>query len=140
MTRPQLTGILLVLFSFIGMVDSAYVALKSLDQTVVPCTVTRGCEEVLNSPYARIGGLSIAWSGLLYYMATAAGGVFSLFGFRSVLRLTGAAAVLAFLFTLYLFYLQAFVIRAFCDYCLLSATMVLGVLITHLAARPFRCA
>jgi uncharacterized membrane protein len=68
----------------------------------------------------------------------AAGGIFAFSGFPGVLRFTGAAAGLAFLYTLYLFYLQAFVIRAFCDYCLLSAGLVLGILIVHLAARPFR--
>ncbi len=49
---------------------------------------------------------------------------FCLSGFEQALRLSFVLVSLALGFTLYLVYLQAMVIQAFCDYCLLSALLV----------------
>jgi uncharacterized membrane protein len=42
-----------------------------------------------------------------------------------------------FLVSLWLVYLQAFVIREFCQYCLLSAAITVGLLVAALMARRF---
>jgi uncharacterized membrane protein len=138
MTKRKICGILIIGLAFIGMVDSAYVAINSVQKFIVPCGITQGCDEVLNSPYARIAGVSIAWGGLLFYACNALSGMLVAFGFESVLRWTLPVSLVAFVCTLYLFYLQAFVVLAFCDYCLLSATLVTLILIIHLWARPWR--
>jgi uncharacterized membrane protein len=138
MKREQLAGGLLTGLAFVGMVDSAYVAIRSLDQAVLPCTITHGCEEVLNSPYARFSGISIAWLGLVYYALICLAGVFTFSGFSRTLRFSLVPAGMAFLFSLTLIYLQAFVIHAFCDYCLLSASMSILIFILHLIYGPWR--
>jgi uncharacterized membrane protein len=136
-TRTLLGGILAGL-AFFGMIDSAYIGIKSLEGTVLPCTITHGCDEVLSSPYARVGGVSIAWLGLAFYGIITVSGMFVLFGFFRVLRYTLVLACLAFSFSLGLIYLQARVIHAFCDYCLLSALLVSLIFITHLVAKPWK--
>ncbi len=138
MTRRAVLGWLLASLAFVGIIDSSYVAVNSLHRFIIPCGIAKGCDEVLNSPYARIGGFSIAWGGLAFYVCMAFGGIFTGYGFERVLRLTLPITVLAFAFTLYLLYLQAFVILAFCDYCLLSALLVTLSLTLHLIAQPWR--
>ena len=137
MKRQTLTGWMLVPPTFIGLVDSAYIAINSLQGFIVPCGWAGGCDQVLNSSYARVAGVSIAWVGLLFYTVVAGGGTFAIFGFSGQLRFTLMASVIAFAFTLYLVYLQAFVLKAFCDYCLLSAFLVTLILAIHLFARPW---
>jgi uncharacterized membrane protein len=137
MNRKLLLGGSLSLFSFVGLVDSAYVAISSLNDAIVPCHVTRGCEEVLNSPYARVGGYSIAWLGVAYYALICLVGVFAASGYFKLLRYSLVPAGLAFLVTLLLVYLQAFVLHSFCEYCLMSAAMSILILMVHLLARPW---
>jgi uncharacterized membrane protein len=138
MNNRALFGWILACLAFVGMIDSGYVAINSLMHFIVPCGIAKGCDEVLNSPYARIRGISIAWGGLAFYISMAFGGIFAAYGFDRILRLTLPITILAFAFTLYLFYLQAFVILAFCDYCLLSALLVTLSLALHLVVRAWK--
>ncbi len=138
MSHRALFGWILASLAFVGMIDSGYVAINSLMHFIVPCGIAKGCDEVLNSPYARVRGISIAWGGLAFYISMAFGGIFAAYGFDRILRLTLPITILAFAFTLYLFYLQAFVILSFCDYCLLSALLVTLSLALHLVARPWK--
>jgi uncharacterized membrane protein len=124
--------------AFFGMMDSSYVAFHASQGFLIPCGFAGGCDQVLNSAYARFLGISIAWFGLAFYLIITATSLFALFGYPEALRLSFIPAALAFPTTLYLFYLQAFVIRAFCDYCLLSASLVIVIFGLHLCARPWR--
>ena len=121
--------------AFVGMVDAAYVALHSNRGFLLPCGFAGGCDQVLNSPYAAFLGIPVAWFGLAFYLTTAGCALFALFGFEQVLRLSFALVSLALGFTAYLLYLQAMVIRAFCDYCLLSAFLVALIFVLHLWSR-----
>ena len=138
MRKRVLLGWILASLAFVGMVDSGYVGINSFQRFMIPCGIAKGCDEVLNSSYARIGGISIAWGGVAFYICMAFGGIFAAYGFNQLLRLTLPINLLAFAFTLYLFYLQAFVILAFCDYCLLSALLVTLSLVLHLVAKPWK--
>src|SRR5882724_11495596 len=115
--------------AFMGMVDATYIALHTSRGFLPPCGLAGGCDQVLSSPYALILGVPVAWFGLAFYLTTAACALFALFGFEQALRLSLALASLALGFTMYLLYLQAIVIRAFCDYCLLSALLVILIFV-----------
>jgi len=117
--------------AFVGMVDAAYVALHSSRGFILPCGLAGGCDQVLNSPYAAVVGIPVAWFGLAFYLTTAGCALFALFGFEQALRLSFVLVSLALGFTVYLLYLQAIVIRAFCDYCLLSAFLVTLIFVLH---------
>lgn len=140
MNKRSLLGGILVGLAFVGMIDSAYVGLSSLQGFIVPCEITGGCEEVLNSPYSRISGVSIAWIGFFFYGWVTACAIFAVYGFPRCLQFSLGANIPAFAFTLYLLYVQAFVLRAFCDYCLLSALLVTLILGLHLFAKPWKLA
>jgi uncharacterized membrane protein len=138
MTRATGISVSIAVLAFLGMVDASYVAIHTSQGFLLPCGIAGGCDQVLNSPYARVLGIPVAWFGLAFYLATAGCALFALFGFEQALRLSFVLVSLALGFTLYLFYLQAMVIRAFCDYCLLSALLVILIFLLHLWSRRYQ--
>jgi uncharacterized membrane protein len=96
----------------------------------VRCTLS-GCSEVLSSPYATVRGYPLAAFGAFAYFAVFSLSTLLAFGYRGLCRLLAIIVGAMFLTTLWLFYLQAFVIGHFCQFCLLSAlvTTTLTVLV-----------
>lgn len=135
MRKSAWIGAGIATLAFVGMVDATYVALQSSRGFLLPCGLAGGCDQVLNSPYAKVFGIPVAWFGVAFYLTTAGCALFALFGFEQVLRLSFLLASLALGFTVYLIYLQAIVIQAFCDYCLLSAFLVTLIFVLHLWSR-----
>ena len=115
----------LVIFLFVvavlGFADAGYLTVEHYRNTIPPCT-TDGCETVLTSVYATVAGIPVALGGALYYLAFLVLLMIYLDTKKEVV-LRGALVftVLGFLASLYFFFLQAFVIHAFCQYCIGSA-------------------
>jgi uncharacterized membrane protein len=120
------------LLAVIGLADSMYLTVEHLAGRSVPCTITGGCEQVLTSPYATIGGLPLAGLGALAYFTVFSLATLAAFGYRKAGDLLLILVVLMLAVSVYLFILQAFVIKAFCQFCLLSAgiTLLLALLIS----------
>ena len=117
--------------SLIGLADATYLTIEHITGQSVRCTIIAGCSEVLSSRYAAIGGVPLAMIGAAAYFTVFSLATLAAFGYRfagSVLNLVVAMMVLV---SLWLIYLQAFVIQSFCQYCLLSAavTFVLALLL-----------
>jgi uncharacterized membrane protein len=89
----------------------------------VRCSVTSGCSEVLASAYATIGGYPLALFGALAYFTAFSLATLAAFGSRHAGSLFAVLVALMFAMSLWLLYLQAFVLNAFCQYCLLSAAV-----------------
>jgi uncharacterized membrane protein len=107
--------------SLIGLADSIYLTVEHLSGRSVRCTITSGCSEVLSSPYATVRGFPLAGIGAIAYFVVFSLATLAAFGYRFVGRLLTIIVAAMFLTTLWLFYLQAFVIHHFCQFCLLSA-------------------
>ncbi len=124
-----------MLFSLIGLGDSIYLTIQHLTGQSVRCTVTTGCSAVLSSSYATIAGVPTAAFGSLAYFAAFSLATLAAFGYMSARA--GLAIVVALMLatTLWLLYVQAFVLHAFCEYCLLSSAMTLTLAGLVLAAR-----
>jgi uncharacterized membrane protein len=108
--------------AFLGMVDALY--LTVMRGVHVPCSVTGGCNEVLTSPYSEVFGIPLSVIGLTFYFSVFCLSVLDAFEVGHLLRWVFWLALPAFLITLVLLYLQAFVILHFCQYCLASAAFV----------------
>jgi uncharacterized membrane protein len=108
--------------AFLGMVDALY--LTVMRGVHVPCSVTGGCNEVLTSPYSEIFGIPLSMIGLVFYFTVFCLAVMDAFEVGQLLRYVFWLALPAFVITLVLLYLQAFVILHFCQYCLASAAFV----------------
>jgi uncharacterized membrane protein len=107
--------------SLIGLADSIYLAVEHLSGRSVRCTITSGCSEVLSSPYASIRGFPLAGLGAVAYFVVFSLATLAAFGYRFVGKVLTLIVTAMFLTTLWLLYLQAFVIQHFCQFCLLSA-------------------
>ncbi|HSS19634.1 MAG TPA: vitamin K epoxide reductase family protein [Pyrinomonadaceae bacterium] len=109
------------LVSLIGLGDAIYLTVEHMSGRSVPCTIVAGCEEVLTSRYATLGGYPLAGLGALAYFVVFSLATLRAFGYKGTGKLLLAVVGMMFLTTLWLLYLQAFVIHHFCQFCLLSA-------------------
>lgn len=117
--------------SLIGLGDAIYLTIQDLTGESLRCTIISGCSEVLSSKYAHIGSVPLASVGAFAYFVFFSLAILAAFGYGFLRPLLLILVSVMFLATLWLLYLQAFVIRHFCQYCLLSAavTITLTVLI-----------
>ena len=122
------------LLSLVGLTDAVYLTVQHLAGQSVPCSVTSGCEEVLTSSYAAISGIPLAAVGAAAYFSAFSLATLAVFGYRMAGLLLRPLVAIMVLVSLWLFYLQAFVIRAFCQFCLLSAAITISLLIVVLVA------
>lgn len=126
--------VLIALLSLVGLGDAIYLTVQDLTGQNLRCTIISGCSEVLGSKYAHIGPIPLATAGAVAYFAVFSLAILALFGFSFVRPLLTVLVVLMFLTTLWLLYLQAFVIRHFCQYCLLSAAVTTLITVTIFGA------
>lgn len=122
-----------------GLIDSVYLTIHHYTAEPVPCTIMGGCEMVLTSGYAEIYGIPLAAFGALAYLSAISLALLTLFGFRKLWMLFGAQATIMAGFSCWLIYIQAVIIQAFCQFCLLSALssiLLLTIFIISLFVRP----
>ncbi|HJR08507.1 MAG TPA: vitamin K epoxide reductase family protein [Pyrinomonadaceae bacterium] len=114
-----------------GLADAVYLTVEHLTGRSVRCTVTSGCSEVLGSPYATVFGYPLALFGALAYFTAFSLATLAAFGSERAAKFLAVLVALMFATTLWLLYVQAFVLHAFCQYCLLSAaiTTLLAIII-----------
>lgn len=119
------THILIYIFltlGILGLVDSLYLAYAYFTGTSLSCEIISGCNEVAQSPYSHIAGVSLPMLGVIYYVFAVSNALLYLYN-----RSTYAATVLAFATTVgflasaYFVYAQIFLIGAICIYCMFSA-------------------
>ncbi len=124
-----------VLVALAGLVDSIYLTIHHLTSEPVPCSIVSGCETVLTSTYAEFAGFPLAAFGAAAYFLAFSLALLAVFGNRAAWRLFGLLAIAMAGFTAWLLYLQAFVIGAYCQFCLLSAITSLGLFLIALFSR-----
>ena len=120
-------GLILILLSFLGLVDTLYLGIQH--GKPVPCSVTHGCEEVLNSRFSALAGIPISWFGFAFYLTVFSVAVFAIFSEEGPLKLIFWPALAAFLISAGLVGVQAFILKAWCQYCLGSAILTTLILI-----------
>lgn len=113
---------LIFFFSIVGLAVSAFLAYEYLQPTPVICPITgNGCELVRNSEYSAILGISIPYIGVLFYTTFAFISIWLSQNFNKLINnLRALAALFAVLFGVYLTYLEAYVINAYCFWCVCS--------------------
>ena len=122
------------LLSLVGLADAIYLTVQDLTGQNLRCTIVTGCAEVLGSKYAHLGPIPLASVGAFAYFTVFSLAILAAFRYRFAGTLLLALVSVMFLMTLWLLYLQAFVIHHFCQYCLLSATVTVALTILVLVA------
>lgn len=132
--RARVWDALTALVSLVGLVDASYLTIEHLSGRSVRCMIVSGCDEVLQSRYATVlGHMPVASLGALAYFTVFSLATLALFGYAGARRLIAPVVALMFLATLWFVYLQAFVIGAYCVYCLLSAAVTTTLALLTLA-------
>ena len=123
------------LLSLLGLADALYLTVEHVTGQSVRCTIISGCSEVLSSPYAVVAGIPLAMIGAAAYFTVFSLATLAAFNYRIAGTLLTVLVTAMFLVSLWLIYLQAFVTREFCQYCLLSAAITTGLLVVTLFSR-----
>jgi len=132
--RPQWTTVVVLLalaLAVVGVGIAAYLAYENLQGDAGACTITKGCSTVQKSSYGKLLGVPVSVPGLLLYLALAGAAVAWLrnLGGQRELITFGAffGALFGLGFSAYLTYVEAFVLNAWCIYCIVSA-LIMGAL------------
>ncbi|MCZ6635923.1 MAG: vitamin K epoxide reductase family protein [bacterium] len=130
------TPLVLLLFSLLGMLDAAYLSYTHVFGSAA-CGAGSGCGAVLTSDYASVCGVPLSVLGLGFYAAT------MLLAWRAVerdasVRGISLLALVGSLPTLFLIYVQAAIVHAWCPFCLVSAGLMFGILIVSWTDRVRR--
>ncbi|MGH7938708.1 MAG: vitamin K epoxide reductase family protein [Chthoniobacterales bacterium] len=134
----MIANIFLALIALCGLADAVFLTVMHLTGDDAVCGSSAGCSTVLGSAYASVGPIPTAAFGVLAYFVVFSAAICVAFGYRRAWNVLVAAVAGMFLVTLALIALQAFVLHAFCPFCLLSAalTFVLaGIVVATWPAR-----
>ena len=110
--------------SVAGLVEATYLTLLNLLGETAVCGASQGCAQVLGSKYANLGPIPLAGLGAVAYFAAFSFAIFAAFGYSRARTFFAGSVFAMFVATLCLLYLQAFVLHAFCRYCLISAALI----------------
>ena len=116
----------------IGLADATYLTVQALTGETLSCGGSPDCFRVLGSSYAKVGGIPVPMLGALAYFTVFTFATFAAFGYPRAPKFLVLIAGAMFLMTLWLLYVQAFVLHAYCRYCLFSAAitfLIAGLLI-----------
>jgi uncharacterized membrane protein len=130
------TPYLMLALALVGICVAFYDAYQLYNGQALWCPPPiNGCNEVANSPYARIFSLPVGYYGVVYYLYMF--GLAALLAFdpfsRGLRFAAVAYSILGTCFSIYFMYLQIAFIHAFCIYCLVSAVTTLLLFIAALA-------
>ena len=115
--------IIAAILAVLGLADAIYLTVEYLLGENATRVVAVGCSEVLASKYAALGKIPLASLGAVAYFTAFSLAIVAAFGYRRVEILLMLLVEAMFVVTLWLLLVQAFVLHAFCNYCLLSATI-----------------
>lgn len=130
--------LLAAVVALIGLGDAIYLTIHHLTGEIVPCAVTGGCETVLTSSYAEISGIPVAAFGAVAYFIAFSLAILAAFGNKKMWLLFGFQVTLMALASSYFVYLQLFVIKAICPYCMVSAGVCFTLFVIALISKFWR--
>lgn len=120
---PKVLPYLLLLFAALGFLDMAYLTVDHYRNLTPPCTI-HGCDLVLRSQFSTIANVPVALIGALYFLGfIVLGGIFIQTKNKTVALLLFVQSILSLIVSAALVYIQAFVLHAFCQYCLFAELM-----------------
>ena len=127
------------LFCLFGLADATYLTVLALTGETAACSGQVGCFEVLGSTYSKVAGIPVAAFGVAGYFSAFTFATFAAFNYPRARKFFALTVGVLFATTLWLLYVQAFVLHAFCRYCLFSAAitfLLMGLVVASPAPRP----
>jgi uncharacterized membrane protein len=127
------------LFCLFGLADATYLTVMALTGETAACSGQAGCFEVLGSAYSKVAGIPVAAFGVAGYFTAFTFAMFAVFNYPRARKFFALTVGVLFASTLWLLYVQAFLLHAFCRYCLFSAAitfLLMGLVVASPAPRP----
>jgi uncharacterized membrane protein len=127
------------LFCVFGLADATYLTVLALTGETAACSGQAGCFEVLGSAYSKVAGIPVAAFGVAGYFAAFICATFAAFQYPRARKFFALTVGVLFAATLWLLYVQAFLLHAFCRYCLFSAAicfLLMGLVVASPSPRP----
>ncbi|MDQ3546494.1 MAG: vitamin K epoxide reductase family protein [Verrucomicrobiota bacterium] len=128
----------LAIVALLGLADATFLTVGHLTGDDAVCGSALGCSTVLGSAYATIRGIPTAAFGAVAYFTVFSLAILAGFGYARMRGFLVIVVSLMFVASLYFLYLQAFVLHAFCPFCLFSAALTFllaGLLLAFPAPR-----
>lgn len=128
-------GVALIILPIIGFAASFYIYYSKKYEKRMHCFIGHGCGDVVKSKYGRTFGVENTIPGMLYYGIIFGYGILSnrnVFIALPVYYLIVGISFVSVLFSLYLAYVQKFILKKWCEYCIVStiaSLLILGVLL-----------
>src|SRR3989338_9076862 len=130
---PDLPSWSVPVLAMLGAGVAAYLVFVEITGTQAVCGPVGDCNTVQQSEYARLFGVPVGLLGVGGYLAMAVAWTAGALGKARTRNLAWLAiwmtALLATLFSIYLTFLEAFVIGATCAWCISSALIVMLILL-----------
>ena len=114
---------LAALLALAGLVDATYLTVQALTGETLTCAGSSDCFRVLGSAYARFAGMPVAALGAIAYFGAFSFATFAAFGYARARQFFALLVAAMWVATLWLLFVQAFLLHAFCRYCLFSAAV-----------------
>lgn len=120
-----LPTLFIILCAFCGLLLATFIHFKKRHGVPLICPIGHSCDPVVHSDYSKFMHVPVEVLGVLYYLLIAVG--YSLFAMYPSMKTGGVEIALlgisafAFLFSIYLTAVQAFILREWCTWCLISA-------------------
>lgn len=128
--------IFMLILAIIGLINTSYLSYHTIKHTLVKCLFfpPEWCRAVQESKYSRTLGIPNSFAGFVIYALIL---VMVLMYSAGSISFAPLMVVISFgfAFSMYFTFIQAFVIRAFCTWCVLSAIEFTLLFITALTVK-----
>jgi uncharacterized membrane protein len=114
--------------SLLGIFVAGYILSTRIGGVPLVCVVGNTCDVVQNSPYASIFGVPISAYGLVFYITMAVLAL-RLSSAPRLIKWVFPLGIAGLLFSIYLTYIQKFLIGAFCFWCVVSALVAASIFV-----------
>lgn len=130
MISPLVSNRLIFVLSLLGLLVASFLFYEYNIAGTIVCPTGEGCDIVRASPYSSFLGISIPLLGIVFYFTMAILSVIHSHDLpkKVVRQLQLLVAVVGVAFGVYLTFLEAFVIGAYCFWCMTSFIISLGIL------------
>lgn len=115
---------IVILVGLGGFLLASHIYHKKKKKRPLVCPLKSNCDTVINSDYSRVCGIKLEVLGMVYYAIIAIGyGIVNNFSYiaGNLSYVLLPLSFFAFIFSIYLISVQAFVLKQWCAWCLCSA-------------------
>jgi uncharacterized membrane protein len=124
--RPLLA--LAALLAAVGAGVAIYLTITHYGDQPIACSGLGDCDYVNSSEYAKLAGMPVALIGVAAYVTMLVTSLAALTRRdSSMLLIAWGVAAASFAFSMYLTYVELWVLEAICVYCVVSATVATGL-------------